>query len=783
MDPTPAYNSATGGAVELAAVNVEAGSVEYSDNPDKNEEVQPKKIREMTAEELDCAIEWENRPPQSPFELFCAVLFYLCCALLVISFIVVFAAGNKKMVTGNCPLNSSDPHACLDDACGDDYYWNPYEVPSSAYASGSNLRDIPCIHKDLYEELRKSPCARRALSEAGAVSNDGGEFQENDGARQLVSSGGAVSSGSSSEHSHDIMRQIGLSTLAHAVNYLQNEKSLNPHVEPKLTRAVRRRLSSSSKNDQTSVWESMGDHWHVPCVLFLAFAFVTIGYAYALYKVPNAIIFGSIAIGALGFPVVLVIVSEGVLWIILVPGVAVCGIAIYYYKSIMEAADAASNAILCLASAADVLLMSTLQLLIFGSFLAIWLSAFIETGNWVEVDTSSGMSLALGSTGQSLNMKCSLVTSEGAKAFQWILFAVFMPLTMFLKQVLLIICTCGVGKWYFHDPAHEDDEHHYAGPAPEAPAQRGFVWSYTSMCGMNMFVAIISTILNEIKSRADRIKQQPWMLCCCCCAPIDIVSLGLWLCMGQCVESFSKYLVIGHTFTGGGICAISRKVWKVLNADEEKSGGGFVVQDQVLSNVFSLHSTTLAVAFGMLGWVWMDNAMEHGIFGDEKLNISIFIEFLLIFLMYLFVTGFGFGPIFGLILTILIADWDTVNDLDKKGVLHGFYTGCFIGCSCCIGFCFVQQLIMYATNAVLYCLALVKRANASIHFGKRASAHSLVIHTDELEAAGGKIAMKPVASVGHEVVDPHTGMTMVAHDTQFVNGVPVPLWKPKEKEV
>ncbi|CAD7973995.1 unnamed protein product [Amoebophrya sp. A120] len=497
-------------------------------------------------------------------------------------------------------------------------------------------------------------------------------------------------------------------------------------------RHLRRRLSAS--DDRKTVWETMAEQWEVPLISFLAFTWLLVLWLLALYYAPKVMIFGTIALGVIAM-IALFCVDPKHLWYLLIPAVVVTVVTILYFKQVSEAADSASKAMSCLNKAKDVILFSMLQFLVFGGFLAFWLVGFIESGNWVEWRYTGTLIRHANPTNNSASL-CELKTTSASVFCQTMLWLVFFPLVIFLRQVILIICTTGVANWTFHSGTAA--KLYGNTPAIRNPGAVGFSMAYTTSAGVNMFASIIVSLTYEIRRRAENVAANP-ILCCCwnfgfCCT--DLLCFALWMGIKCLVEPFTKYLVVGHTIHSGPICATAMKVFNLFQDDSNQGVLGLAVQDYALTSTFTVHRVLVATGMGMMAWVYMDNQIEQGVFGNDNFDVSVFVLFVLIILMWMFVIGLGFGPIFGLILLILIADWNAIKDLDENNVLHGLFTGIFVGCACAVIFQFVQMLIVYSTNAILYCHALLRSEGKEAGRDQRKSVKGLLGPADAPGATG-----------------------------------------------
>lgn len=283
---------------------------------------------------------------------------------------------------------------------------------------------------------------------------------------------------------------------------------------------------------------------------------------------------------------------------------------------------------------------------------------------------------------------CQAGTSGFASNCQWILGVLFMPTVYFLQNAVLIVCATGVGAWYFH---HDDAN------KPSIPAKVGLIWAFTVSAGASYFVAVVNYIVSEIRRQA-----KGSMKYACCCFPHKTLCAFIFCAIQGCVQAYTRYMLIAHTFHGGSIRTTATVTFNIL----KNRLGEAMVNDLVSKTVMDYSSGLFSIGFAFIAWAWIDDAMGVGLLVNQpewwtELNIPLDIVILfLVFIMKIFVLN----PIFTLIFLALF------GAKIKLTVLLGFLGGTFVGSICCLFFRFCSNIVLCCADTMFYAYALEAEA-------------------------------------------------------------------------
>lgn len=365
-------------------------------------------------------------------------------------------------------------------------------------------------------------------------------------------------------------------------------------------------------------------------------------------------------------------------WQPLVLVVLMVGVLIWKRKAVDMAAMCISAAARGLEETPSVFAWTALVMLIYFAYLLVWSFIMIISATVWDVRLKEECVQDFTTGEEVCGEQCVMGTSklsEDSRIFCGVLFS---PTVYFLKNAMLIICTTGIGSWYFHK-----DE-----PVRKDAARIGFKWAWTISSGASFVCAVILYLIDEMKKMA---KNK-------CQSPINFVVWLITMCLANCMQAMTRFLLISHTFHGGGIRQTAKNSWDVL----KRRLGDAVVNDTVAHMVLTWSTSLFCTAFGFMAWAWLDDCMEEGLLntiGDAAASGGEFADILIILLigvMFAFVSK----PIFSL---VLVAFFGSMIKLD---ILVGFLGGIFIGSISCILFRYFSAVVLASSDVIFYCFAL-----------------------------------------------------------------------------
>eukprot|EP00746_Dinoflagellata_sp_MGD_P038775 gnl/MRDRNA2_/MRDRNA2_193283_c0_seq1.p1 gnl/MRDRNA2_/MRDRNA2_193283_c0~~gnl/MRDRNA2_/MRDRNA2_193283_c0_seq1.p1 ORF type:complete len:346 (+),score=48.62 gnl/MRDRNA2_/MRDRNA2_193283_c0_seq1:115-1038(+) len=256
----------------------------------------------------------------------------------------------------------------------------------------------------------------------------------------------------------------------------------------------------------------------------------------------------------------------------------------------------------------------------------------------------------------------------------------FVPTVYFLKNAVLIICTCGISGWYLH----------YGDPnLPSNPALTGLQWAFTTSSGASYLAALVMYGIHELNSLAQsKLKY---------IEPLHMFAAVIMCCIKQIVEGLSRFMLISHTFQGGSIWQAGKTGFSLL----KKHLGNFVVTDSVAQNVLGFGTCLLSTCFGFAAWAWFEDVLGTGILSWARNDDNGDIVIMLIIWVMVYIVS---RPILFLVLLCLIGDFLTWT------VISAMLAGMFVGCIACILFRFFAWNVIFASDAMIYCFAVEAEA-------------------------------------------------------------------------
>ena len=160
--------------------------------------------------------------------------------------------------------------------------------------------------------------------------------------------------------------------------------------------------------------------------------------------------------------------------------------------------------------------------------------------------------------------------------------------------------------------------------------------------------------------------------------------------------------MIGHTFQSGDILTVAKRSYGLLKSTLASTA----VMNLVLYSVFNFVRAMTCTLAGICSWMWLDDAKDTGIFKDgvpEEAPVA-----LLIFMCYVMYRCVR-SPVVSIVLVILLSDWTLLKKADKDGWLHGIWAGIFLGSVCCLFFQFVQYMVLYTAESLIFAHAVANK--------------------------------------------------------------------------
>jgi len=216
---------------------------------------------------------------------------------------------------------------------------------------------------------------------------------------------------------------------------------------------------------------------------------------------------------------------------------------------------------------------------------------------------------------------------------------------------------------------------------------QGFKWALGPSSGI-CFVAGCVTALVEAARRFTQKKM------ICYAFPLWCTCILLWYCCLRQLIIFTRYMVVSHTFHGGGTRQVANNAFAVLR----KHIGGAVVTDTIAHLVMRMGVLMFSGGLAFGSWAWMEDAVGSGFLSDAM-------------------TGLGGSPALIIILILVVLAMLTyprfwlcflaiVGKMIDYEPIQGWLTGMFVGCVAYILFSYIAQIVNFAMDAIFYCFAL-----------------------------------------------------------------------------
>lgn len=367
-------------------------------------------------------------------------------------------------------------------------------------------------------------------------------------------------------------------------------------------------------------------------------------------------------------------------YFVCVVAVGYIGLVAFMRKKIATAIEIIKIATTGLVETPSVFGASTVCFLMYGTYIAFW---------EISVISSSGALALTDKTGDPEPMmemeRCHLGVPGHIEGMIRFLIICFVPTTFFFFNATMCCCATGLGAWYFH----QDDPQR-----PRSPAFVGLKWAFFDSTGPVFLASLIQYAVHEIKKLIKK-KPNP-------CNPIWLIVRIIWCFIEAAVEAFTKMMLLGHLFHGGGLIPTCRNAYAVL----KNHLGQVLVTDMVSVQVVNWSLIAFSVGFGVASCAWMDTMVGAGLFaggveGLSDMGVPADVIAILVCGTFLFFASY---PLFSLVVVIGFCQ-GLISGLGKNHVI-GLLTGIFFSSITSIIFNFVGKIVHNSTDVIMYCLAL-----------------------------------------------------------------------------
>jgi hypothetical protein len=266
----------------------------------------------------------------------------------------------------------------------------------------------------------------------------------------------------------------------------------------------------------------------------------------------------------------------------------------------------------------------------------------------------------------------------------------FIPTTFFFFNASLCCCATGLGAWYFH----ADDPQ-----KPRSPAFVGLKWAFFDSTGPVFMASLIQYAVHEIRKLILK-RPNP-------CNPIWLIARVVWCFVERMVEAYTKMMLLGHLFHGGGVIATAKNSYAVL----KNNLGQVLTTDMISAQVVNWTLIIFSVGFGVAACAWMDTVIGEGLFAGGVQALSFMPPDVIAILVCLLFLFFASYPLFSLVVMIGFLQGPIVGMIGNPAV--GVFTGIFFSAIASIIFRFVGKIVHNSTDVIMYCLALEKETGKS----------------------------------------------------------------------
>lgn len=411
--------------------------------------------------------------------------------------------------------------------------------------------------------------------------------------------------------------------------------------------------------EKTDLWGAFEQNVEVPAVLLAVMLILVPTWLFVLKQFTQAVVWGTLLLDLAGL--IWLMIRGEFEWPFIAMTVIFLLLVFIFRNKIKTAIEMLKLATHALGQTPSVFAANLVLFFVYVFYVAFWEMAIIASTGVVVLQDCE-------------RMKPGFIDN----AVNFMVF-MFLPMTFFFMNCKLVICACGLGAWYFHS----DDPQ-----KPKSPAFVGLKWAFYDSAGPTFVAALIQYAVHELRKVA--------VGNCWFCHPIGCFFRMLWCCIEGTVRAFTKFMLLGHVFHGGGVVKTARAVYATL----KKHMGDAITTDFISVQVVTWSTCIFAVGMGFAGWIWMDQAL----FGTSSMAmvvqaipadvaIVVFACVLLYFSKYPLCTLVVIGLTQGMITQYV-----------PEAI--GFLTALFLTSITSIVFMFVGGIVHNSTDTMLYCVAL-----------------------------------------------------------------------------
>lgn len=452
--------------------------------------------------------------------------------------------------------------------------------------------------------------------------------------------------------------------------------ALHMHQFRSMARPAARKLQDA--RSLMDMWGGFEEYIQVPAVMFLCVAAAVPLWLGLLRMFTASVVWGTLLLN-LAFIVYFAVRGEVNAMLLVVAGVYVLLLA-FFHKKVKTAIDIIKIAMKGLQETPSVFAACSVCFLMYATYIAFWEISIIASAGVLELVENPGQTI------YDWPPACELKQPEFVNIFRNILIWSFIPTTFFFLNASLCCCATGIGAWYFH----ADDPQR-----PRSPAFVGLKWAFFDSTGPVFAASLIQYVVHEIRKLCTR-------NCFCPCDPVWLTFRILWCFIERSVQAFTKFMLLGHIFHGGGVIRTAKNSYQVL----KNNLGQVLTTDMVSHTVVSWSLILFSVGFGVAACAWMDSQVGEGLFAGGLMwvgQLGIPPDIVVVAVCLLF-TFFASYPLFSLVVVIGFCQ-GLISGLGKNHVI-GLLTGIFFSSITSIIFNFVGKIVHNSTDVIMYCLAL-----------------------------------------------------------------------------
>jgi len=510
------------------------------------------------------------------------------------------------------------------------------------------------------------------------------------------------------------------------------------------------------KVPREGVWEFLEVHAYQPAVLFGAALIVAVGWLFILQKFPKTVVWSTLIFNLLmlGFLLGYFLVAEGTFnfGILAIMILMIIGMFVLRAK-ITSAAAMMKFAIDGLFANPVIFAVCFGVQLLWVGFFAIWIAGLVTMHFVKEVV------LVPEETAYTRQKGCHIGSTFGPGIMIfWVLH--YFWVTYFFRNVNVIIITGNLSAWYFEEDGFENNW------------KKTLPWAFGPLAGGNAMCSALQGFLEYIMAKVGSC----WSIVFGILNPIDWIFICLGLCLKTFAQTYTKFALIAHVYSGKGFCAGAPDTWNLM----KNWLGQAIVTDYIGKSVMRWITYALSLGVGFAAWAWAD-AVQNVNSLDMPLAALISVT-----IVYAYVIS---QPFFGLLLVILIeqlvgqlgifeSECDGFGQSEAckvRGGMNSIFASVFMACITFFLLTFLSQVVVTSMDVCLFCYA-VEMDNGTADAKKQKFYESIKNSIALGEVAGGAALGTPVV----EVNIPPEGVVPEATSNANSNVVGKPMDSPND---